>query len=127
MTASRRMRRERRSARHPKQFLWSCLVRLGRLWTPIPHRTADRSWSSVAAIAVYYSFFYFAMLVGLWRLGRTALGAKWWPIWTLAITLSLVHAVYWSNLRMRAPIVPGLAIIAAAACLREGTARDPQH
>jgi hypothetical protein len=95
-------------------FLWSCGVRLARLWTPIPHRTADRSWLSVAVIAGYFFLFYLAMAVGLWRIGRTVLGWRWWSIATLAITLSIVHSVYWSNIRMRAPIVPGLAIIAAA-------------
>jgi hypothetical protein len=95
-------------------FLWSCGVRLARLWTPLPHRTADRSRLSVAIVAGYYGLFYLAMSVGLWRIGRAVFGWPWWPIWTLAITLSIVHSIYWSNMRMRAPIIPGLAIIAAA-------------
>lgn len=101
--------------RQPRQFIWSCFVRLGRLWTPLPHRTPERSWPMVAALAGYYVLFYGAVAIGLWRLGREALSSRWWPIWTLAITLSLVHAVYWSNMRMRAPIIPGLAVLAVAA------------
>lgn len=100
--------------REPAMFLWSCGVRLARLWTPLPHRTADRSWLSVAVIGGYYGLFYLAMSIGLWRIGHSGFAGPWWPILTLVITLSIVHSIYWSNMRMRAPIVPGLAIIAAA-------------
>ncbi len=106
--------------RQPGWFLWSCAVRLGRLWTPMPHHTPDRSWLGVAAIGSYYVIFYVAMLAGLWRLRSVVLGYKWWPLLMLAVTLSVVHAVYWSNLRMRAPIVPALAIIAAVGFSRTG-------
>jgi hypothetical protein len=100
--------------REPAMFIWSCGVRLARLWAPVPHLTANRSWLSVAVIGGYYGLFYLAMSVGLWRIGRDVFAGPWWPILTLVITLSIVHSIYWSNIRMRAPIVPGLAIIAAA-------------
>jgi hypothetical protein len=105
--------------RRPSTFAWSCAVRTARLWTPIPHHTPDRSWPEVIAIGIYYVLLYLAIAVGLWRLGRQVLGGRWWPIWTLAVTLTLVHTVYWSNIRMRAPLVPGLAIIAAAGLTRK--------
>jgi len=43
----------------------------------------------------------------------------------LAIALSGVHAVYWSNLRMRAPAIPWVALLAAvgAAALVDPLAR----
>jgi hypothetical protein len=31
----------------------------------------------------------------------------------LAIVLTVVHTFYWSNLRMRVPIVPALCVLAA--------------
>ncbi len=99
--------------REPRTFAWSCLVRLGRLWSPLPHHTPGRSWFKVIAVGVYYVLLYTAVILGLRRAGRAVLTAPWWPIWTLAITLSVVHAIYWSNLRMRAPIMPALAVIAA--------------
>jgi hypothetical protein len=100
--------------REPRTFVWSCLVRLARLWSPLPHHTPGRSWLKVIAIGIYYSLFYVAVLLGMRRIGRSLLTSPWWAVWTLAIALSLVHAVYWSNLRMRAPIIPALAVIAAA-------------
>ena len=99
--------------REPRTFAWSCLIRLGRLWGPLPHHTAGRSWFKVTAVGVYYLLLYTAVFFGLQRAGRAVVAAPWWPIWTLAITLSVVHAIYWSNLRMRAPIMPALAAIAA--------------
>jgi hypothetical protein len=102
-------------SREPGMFIWSSVVRVYRLWTPFPHRTGDRSWQAVVAIATYYLALYAAVAWGLWRLGREILKPKWWPILSLVATLTLVHAVYWSNIRMRAPAIPSLAIIAAAA------------
>lgn len=100
--------------REPAMFVWSCFVRLGRLWSPFPHLTTDRSSTQVAIVGVYYVGLYLAIALGLWRAGRTVFTSRWWPIWMLAITLSVVHAIYWSNLRMRAPIIPALAVVAAA-------------
>ena len=99
-------------------FVWSCVVRCARLWSPFPHQTEQRGWTTVAVAGVYYVLFYIAAIIGIMKLGKRLLRSNWWPVWTLAIALSGVHAVYWSNLRMRAPIVPALAILAAAALLR---------
>ncbi len=105
-------------ARQSSTFVWSCIVRAARLWSPIPHRTPERSWAVIIAIGFYYVALYVAVGIGLWRLGREVREGKWWPVWTLVLTLTLVHAVYWSNIRMRAPVIPALAIIAAAAIRR---------
>ena len=99
--------------REPVTFVWSCCVRLARLWSPLPHQTAGRSPKLVILVGVFYVLLYVGVVLGLCRLGRKAFAAPIWPIWLLAITLSLVHAIYWSNLRMRAPIMPALAVIAA--------------
>jgi hypothetical protein len=104
--------------RQSSTFVWSCIVRVARLWSPIPHRTPERSWTVIVAIGFYYVALYVAVGIGLWRLGREVRESKWWPVWTLALTLTLVHAIYWSNIRMRAPVIPALAIIAAATIRR---------
>ena len=101
--------------RQPLTFVYSCGVRLYRLWKPFPYQTVGRSSWKVIMIGFYYSFFYVAVIVGLWKLGWRILGVRWWPILALCLTLSLVHAVYWSNIRMRAPAIPALALLIAAA------------
>ncbi|MGB7342984.1 MAG: hypothetical protein WBD20_02115 [Pirellulaceae bacterium] len=101
--------------RQPMMFVWSCFVRVGRLWSPMPHHSPGRGRTKVIAVGVYYLTMYVAVLVALWRFRHQVFAARWWAIWTLAITLSGVHAVYWTNIRMRAPIIPALAILAAGA------------
>lgn len=98
--------------RQPKLFVWSTLVRAARLWSPLPHDVSGRSKMSVIAVGGYYVVLYAAVLVAIIRHRRFLFRNRWWAIWLLAITLTGVHAVYWSNLRMRAPIMPAIAIIA---------------
>ncbi|EMI18060.1 transmembrane protein [Rhodopirellula maiorica SM1] len=105
-------------AREPSMFVWSCFVRLGRLWSPMPHHVAGRSWPPIVIVTLYYLAFWFATIVGLYRIGRVVLAPSWWAIIALVITLSAVHSIYWSNLRMRSPMIPSLAVIAAAGFVR---------
>jgi hypothetical protein len=104
--------------RQSSTFVWSCVVRVARLWSPLPHRTPERRSTIIFAIGFYYVVFYLTVGIGLWRLGGEVKTAKWWPVWSLVLTLTLVHALYWSNIRMRAPVIPALAIIAAATIRR---------
>ena len=106
--------------REPAQFLWACLVRVGRLFSPLPHLVPGRDPLVVWLVGSYYLLVYSAVILGLWRLGRTTVRTPWWPILTLAFSLTAVHAIYWSNLRMRAPLTPALAIIAAVGLVRLG-------
>ena len=110
-------------------FVWSCLVRLGRLWSPFPHQGPERSRIAVYAVGCYYVLFWAIGFAGLVRLYRRTHLALWWPVITLVIALSIVHSIYWSNLRMRAPAVPGLAIVAAGAFLpkQPHAETDNQH
>jgi hypothetical protein len=102
----------------PGMCCYASLVRVGRLWGVLPHQTtADES---PARRAMRY-------LVGLWNVGLFALAIvgmaglrirllrpPW--IWGIALTVAFtaVHSLYWSNLRMRAPLVPVLALLATA-------------
>ena len=111
----------------PRMFLYACLVRVGRLWSPLPHQiTPDET---MARRTSRYA-------VGLWYLVELSLGslglvvvlrgfpnrgsqsATW--LWGLLLVVSFtaVHAVYWSNIRMRAPLMPVAALVVAAAIMR---------
>jgi hypothetical protein len=43
----------------------------------------------------------------------------WTPLATLVVCFVAVHTMYWSNLRMRAPIMPAICLWAAAATRRK--------
>jgi len=153
----------------PGMFLYSCMVRVGGLWTPLPHQLspdeAPTTRMARYAVAVWYTVEMLLAGVGallLVRLtskrGRTGLkpvphskssevfkssevcaesagllagegpgegaltqtlsqrerGPGW--IWGLLLVVCFtgVHTLYWTDMRMRAPLVPVVAMGAAA-------------
>lgn len=124
-----------RVARHqisqqPKMFLLASLVKVGRLWSPLPHQIdpaeSNRGRWVRYLIASWYAASYLLALVGLYRLRGQILRRPWlWGL-LLVITLTAVHTLFWSNIRMRAPLVPWIALLVAAACCGEAAeARQP--
>jgi len=107
----------------PGGFARRCLIKAGRVWRPIPHGvygTAVRLGSGV-----FYGVVFVLAVVGLIRLRRRLHVILPWL--ALCVALTGVHAVFWANIRMRAPLEPILAILAAAAVTwRRRTARGSQ-
>ena len=144
----------------PERFAYACLVRLGRLWSPLPHRlrpdeSAARRWSRWPVAAWYAAEFLLASL-GVWRLGRrqkcgvrstgygvrsteSGVGGADRPdplpsppsdssfnlqpsslMWGFLLVgcVTAVHTVYWTDMRMRGPLMPVVAIAAIAALAR---------
>jgi hypothetical protein len=97
----------------PGMFLWSSLVRMGWLWTPLPNPRPDSAikWP----ITAWYLGLYLFAIIGTLRIGRGNLTWPWLAGWLLIASLTLVHAVYWSNIRMRAPALPVIYLLAGAA------------
>lgn len=101
----------------PLSFAYSCLYRITQLWSPLPHKlTADESWKRALlryAICAWYLVVFGAALTGTWRLKGKLLRSPWiWGV-LLCLVFTGVHTFYWSNLRMRAPLMPFVAIVAA--------------
>ena len=98
----------------PLDFGRSVLARLGHFW-------------SVAPVASVYSrgvrWATMAWTLPLWLAVLLALPRRdlwYWPRIVAplsAIGLTLVHGFFWTDMRMRAPIVPAIALIAAGAAL----------
>ncbi|WP_149752530.1 ArnT family glycosyltransferase [Rubripirellula obstinata] len=102
----------------PQVFAYSSLVRLARLWSPMPHQVQGRSASMNLAVGIFYTCVFLTSLIGLFKQRHRLLEPFMLAGLTLAITLSVVHSVYWSNMRMRAPLTPALAVLVAAGCCR---------
>ena len=100
---------------NPVLFFKACAIREGWMWAwwPAEHQA---HWIVRVAIGIWYAITTTAGFVGLIRLlGRAGSEPKfacWLPALTLAASLCLVHAVYWSNMRMRAPIIPVISLLA---------------
>src|SRR5262249_7052353 len=103
---------------HPRESVFACLYRIGQLWSPLPHKlTADESagrrWLRYATCA-WYCGVYLLAAIGVWRLRWRLLQPPWiWGV-LLCLTFTAVHTFYWTNLRMRAPLMPFVAMVAAA-------------
>jgi hypothetical protein len=166
-------------AHEPSMFAYSCLVRIGRFWSPLPHQTAvDESTLrrlSRYAVAAWYLVEYLCVAIGVWRMARRMKGegrgekgeaandladhddaltltlsqrergpallsrergqesasavppsplalrpsplplrSPTW-LWGLLLVACLMagHTIYWTDMRMRAPLMPVVALAAA--------------
>lgn len=106
----------------PRMFLYASAVRVSRLWRLVPHQTGA-SESTLRRLSRYVVGIWYAHVFGLALLGSFVLARRlcrppW--IWGLLLLVSLtaVHAFYWSNMRMRAPAMPVIGLLAAAGLLR---------
>jgi hypothetical protein len=114
----------------PAMFAWSCVVRVGRLWAVLPHQTTgDESNTRRGmryAVGIWYAFELALAAIGAWFLRGKLFKNPW--VWGTLLVLSItaVHALYWTDMRMRAPLVPLVALAAASglATLACGS-RDP--
>jgi hypothetical protein len=103
------------AANQPGTFFHACVSRLARFWSPAPAigvyspaiRWATALWTLPLWIALALGLF----RRQLWKWPQVAA-----PLCVIGLTL--VHTLYWTDLRMRAPIVPAIALIAAGASFR---------
>jgi hypothetical protein len=114
----------------PAGFARATGVRLGRFWSLSPH-LATHAKSQAAEqpaglerastrwlIASWYLAEFALALVGLVAAAKSPNRATWLAGVLLVVVLSVVHSVYWSDLRMRAPAMPVVALLAAAGARR---------
>jgi len=98
---------------HPREAANSILYHVRSLWGVSP-RTDSKGFGLL--VTTYYVALILAIIiVGVRFLPRLFV----WPGWimTLAIlSFTVVHAIYWSDMRMRAPLVPLLAVLVAGGC-----------
>jgi hypothetical protein len=99
-------------------FALATLWRIGRLLSPMP-QVFPKAGLGQRIGAVLVTLFYCAWIVliigAMVRLSRKLLQPEWIATFALVLSLVAVHSIYWSNMRMRAPAVPSLAILAAVA------------
>jgi len=103
--------------RHPASFVRACVFRIGSLWGLVPHRV-EAGESALKRLARYAVGAWYAAVTGLALLGAGSLGRRlfaqpWLGGLLLCLSFTLMHTVYWSNLRMRAPLMPVVCLAAA--------------
>ena len=100
----------------PAMFFRACLHRIARLWGVLPYAIdspegAANRWLRYAT-ALGYTLEFALAAAGVWSLRTKLVQSPWLFGVVLAVGFSAVHAVYWTDLRMRAPLVPVVALLA---------------
>jgi 4-amino-4-deoxy-L-arabinose transferase-like glycosyltransferase len=101
----------------PRMFAQACVVRQLRLWGLVPHRIdAHESATNRLlryAVGVWYALVLVLAIVGAVIVRGRLVRHPWlWGV-LLCLAFTAAHTVYWSNLRMRAPLMPVVCIFAA--------------
>jgi len=96
----------------PVHFVQACLLRLQRFWGPGPATGSGQALIRFGVCCWYLSVFCL-FVVGIVK-NRGNLQHAWLGL-LLVVSLSCVHAVFWSNVRMRAPVSCVLGTLAASA------------
>jgi hypothetical protein len=103
--------------RQPLMAVYASVVRAGRLWAVLPHQVDAHETPAIRgqryAVAIWYSVLFLLAAAGAVRLGRRLRDRPYvWAV-LLCLAFTAVHTVYWSNLRMRGPLMPALSLLAA--------------
>ena len=118
-------------ASSPSTFFKASVARILWLWALSPsHGQVSKSISIL--IGVWYATLFMLVAYGIWRgfirwISKSSSPKSmllWIPVISLFVGLTGIHAVYWSNMRMRAPMMPMMLVIAATAtscCRKDAT------
>lgn len=115
--------------REPAAFAYACLVRIGRFWSPLPHQVVSGEALPRRlfryAVAVWYVLEFLLAAIGIWHICRSDGSSPpstfrlplspWLHGLLLVACLTAVHAVFWTDMRMRSAAMPVVALTAAAA------------
>jgi hypothetical protein len=100
-------------ANDPAMLFKGMVIRTGWLWALWP---SQRQSSLMVRwmIGGWYATIMGLAVVGAWKVLVSAKGRLlWMPGLLLIVSLTMVHSVYWSNMRMRAPAVPAVSLLAS--------------
>ena len=107
--------------RRPGDFVRACVLRVARFWNVVPQGPAADRLPRVAyyAVGLFYAGAWLLAAVGVVAAWRGRMGAMV-AVAIPAVAFTAVHAVYWSNARMRLPVEPCVFLFAGlgaeAAC-----------
>ncbi len=108
--------------KQPATFCYACLVRIGRFFGVVPHALSPEEgslrrwlrWGVGLWYVVELALAVFGAAV-VWQAARRGevniIG--WLAMLLLVACFAAVHAVYWTDMRMRAPLMPAVALAAA--------------
>lgn len=99
-------------ADQPELFVQSCILRFKRFWniSPLTRSTLTSASVIVWSVAGYYTLIlvgcFGGIIMVIWNKEQI-----WEPLIWIIVSFTLVHLFYWTNMRMRAPLVPAIALL----------------
>ncbi|QDU77844.1 hypothetical protein Pan97_49230 [Bremerella volcania] len=103
---------------NPDMAAYSVLVRFTMFWRLLPNALSqDESGKRTMvryAIGAWYLAQFALVIAGLFAIGKNLRKPGWIAALMLLASFTLVHLFFWSNMRMRSPLVPILAVLACA-------------
>lgn len=96
-----------------RSFVRACWLRVRRFWglMPIEGASDQAAWVRYGTGA-FYTLTFLGAIAGVIHIVRQW-SARWMPSLLMIAGFMSVHLFYWTNIRMRAPLVPILAVLAA--------------
>lgn len=110
-----------------RDFIQAMGIRIGNLWQCLPYQTdLEKTESRTVkyarySIGIFYAFEIFLMILGyhlvLFRKheARLPYATLWIWVFLLILSVQIPQLLFWTNMRMRAPIVVAIALFVAAA------------
>lgn len=100
----------------PRSFLKATALRLQRFWAI---SAADTQSSPVMKLAVslWYGLLWIGLvlqLIGCWFRCKSKQSFRSTELWLVVLSFLLMHSVYWTDTRMRAPVMPILCVLSVA-------------
>lgn len=103
---------------NPSMAAYSSLVRFTMFWRLLPNALSEDESGKQAlaryAIGIWYLVQFALVIAGIFALGKDLAKPGWLAALMLLASFTLVHLFFWSNMRMRSPLVPILAVLACA-------------
>jgi len=112
--------------KQPISCVKACLLRLKRFCAVTPGVDDGLPKAVTILIGLWYGLIWFGVVaavvqsvIGLWRVPRSVDQSNLRPqtsladLWLVVLSFMLLHCFYWTDTRMRAPVMPIISIIAA--------------
>ncbi len=111
----------------PLSFLKSCLLRLRRFCAMTPGTNDGMPQLATTLVAMWYGFIGIGLVAAIghsvsarlptrniFLRKRISMQPSHADLWLVVLSFMLLHSVYWTDARMRAPVMPVISIIAVA-------------
>lgn len=101
-------------ANNPSSFRRACLLRLRRLTALVPVNAVELPTIALLGVGAFYSTVWLGLVLNVFSLVRPMTGHRVASLllWSVAAAFVLIHCFYWTNTRMRAPLMPVLIVLA---------------